>query len=551
MSAPARKAAPPKESDAKRTACAIVLPKLPLQLLWRKRPEWRNDPVAIVADETPEAPILMLSRKGYARGLRPGIRQGAARNMVLDLRTAVISDEEVEALSVDIARSLQTFSPRVERAREGSAASFKTASFIAAFFIDPSGLDLLYGGTHIWARTVERYLKGRGLRSSVVVGFERFSCLAIAHQPNIASPLLLESPETESDLAGVTNLRTLGLSEKLCDPLSMLGIETLAEFLAVPPGELRTRFGKEAAETHARFANQRQLPLQPIGFEAPRRIAIEVMPPSQDRERLLFMLKSALDPLLSEVEGKGERMAALHIELGLERYGQRRLSDEERFVSVRLEPATPTINARSLLELVRLRLSGLEILAPVESIALEAEVVFARGEQLLSPNERPKRDPKAAADALARVAASFGERSVCRAVLRDAHLPEAQYVWAPFSKAHDAFRSNAEEARQTKSEPSRTQLLHAQPLHAQRRLLPKPEPLSASSANGNGGFAWPEPIVRLHGPHRSNGGWWGKETSNAPSIDRDYYYAETESGEMLWVFFDRKRHRWHLHGRVE
>lgn len=546
MGAPARKSASAKasskKSEPKRSACAIVLPKLPLQLLWRKRPEWRNDPVAIVADETPEAPILMLSRKGYARGLRPGIRQGAARNMALDLRTAVVSDEEVEALSLDIARSLQTFSPRVEREGRHSSST--------AFFIDPSGLDLLYGGTHIWARTVERYLKGRGLRSSVVVGFERFSCLAIAHQPKVRSPFLLESLEAESALAGVTNLRTLGLSEKLCEPLSMLGIETLGEFLAVPPGELRTRFGKDAAEIHARFANKRQLPLQPIGFDAPRRIAIEVMPPSQDRERLLFTLKSALDPLLREVENKGERMAALHIELGLELYGQRRLSDEERFVSVRLEPATPTINARSLLELVRLRLSGLEILAPVESIALEAEVVFAKGEQLLSPNERPKRDPKAAADALARVAASFGERSVCRAVLRDAHLPEAQFVWAPFSKAHDAFRSGAEEAQ--KSGSSRTQSpLHKRPLHAQRRLLPQPEPLCSSSSNGNGGFAWPEPIVRLHGPHRSNGGWWGKETSGAPSIDRDYYYAETESGEMLWVFFDRKRHRWHLHGRVE
>ncbi|MFK7998634.1 MAG: hypothetical protein AB8H86_03515 [Polyangiales bacterium] len=528
-----------------RRACAIVLPNLPLQLLWRKRPEWRNDPVAIVADETPEAPILMLSRKAYARGLRPGIRQGAARNMVLDLRTAVIRDDEVEALCVDIARSLQTFSPRVERENESRNSSSLSTTSTAAFFIDPSGLDLLYGGTHIWARTVERYLKGRGLRSSLVVGFERFSCLAIAHQPKLRSPFLVESPEAESALAGVTNLRTLGLSEKLCDPLSMLGIETLGEFLAVPPGELRTRFGKDASEIHARFANKQQLPLQPIGFEAPRRIAIEVMPPSQDRQRLLFTLKSALDPLLSEVEGKGERMAALHIELGLELYGRRRLTEEERFVSVRLEPATPTINARSLLELIRLRLSGLEILAPVESIALEAEVVFAQGEQLLSPNERPKRDPKAAAEALARVAASFGERSVCRAVLRDAHLPEAQYVWAPFSKAHDAFRSSAEEARTQSLEPP----LHKQPLHAQRRLLPQPEPLSSSGKGG--GFAWPEPIVRLHGPHRSNGGWWGKETSGAPSIDRDYYYAETESGEMLWVFFDRKRHRWHLHGRVE
>ena len=57
--------------------------------------------------------------------------------------------------------------------------------------------------------------------------------------------------------------------------------------------------------------------------------------------------------------------------------------------------------------------------------------------------------------------------------------------------------------------------------------------------------------MRKEGPHRLNGGWWGKATEGAPTIDRDYYYAETESGELLWIFYDRRRQRWYLHGRVE
>ena len=85
-------------------------------------------------------------------------------------------------------------------------------------------------------------------------------------------------------------------------------------------------------------------------------------------------------------------------------------------------------------------------------------------------------------------------------------------------------------------------------MEAQRRLLPRPEALRS---DGAGGFQWSEPVVSLQGPHRMNGGWWGKETSGAPSVDRDYYYAQTDSGEVLWVFFDRRRNTWHLHGRLE
>ena len=52
-------------------------------------------------------------------------------------------------------------------------------------------------------------------------------------------------------------------------------------------------------------------------------------------------------------------------------------------------------------------------------------------------------------------------------------------------------------------------------------------------------------ILHLFGPYRVSGGWWVR------TVERDYFYAETASGELLWVYWDRPRHRWFLHGVVD
>jgi len=53
------------------------------------------------------------------------------------------------------------------------------------------------------------------------------------------------------------------------------------------------------------------------------------------------------------------------------------------------------------------------------------------------------------------------------------------------------------------------------------------------------------PVVRVSGPYVVSGGWWNRV------VHREYHFAETQKGELLWVFYDRVRRRWFLHGRVE
>ncbi len=34
-------------------------------------------------------------------------------------------------------------------------------------------------------------------------------------------------------------------------------------------------------------------------------------------------------------------------------------------------------------------------------------------------------------------------------------------------------------------------------------------------------------------------------------MQREYWFAQTEDEQILWIYFDDKRNRWFLHGRVE
>ena len=49
-------------------------------------------------------------------------------------------------------------------------------------------------------------------------------------------------------------------------------------------------------------------------------------------------------------------------------------------------------------------------------------------------------------------------------------------------------------------------------------------------------------LCLIHGPHRITSHWWAKLHS------RDYYIARQSNGRLLWVYYERHRHDWYLHG---
>ena len=501
----------------RRIAC-IDVPDLPLQMLIQAHPSYRDAPVGVVAEELPEAPLLLINAQARALRLTTGMRFGAAKSLVPELCAGAVSAVAVEALSLELVRVLQTFSPHVER----------DPTSAGVFYVDPSGLQHLYGGELSWARCVVRALAGRGLTAAAVVGYGRALSHALVRGTD--GVRVIDSEEAALRLAREVPFERLSMQPKLRRALARLGLSTLGDLASLGADPLGLRFGGEAARWCAVARGEEVLPLCPEPHRAAPRTELDIEPPDSDVARLCFAIKQALDRLTADVQRKGVSVRALWLRLGFERGGEN---------VQRLEPSQPTCNAPLLLELLRLRLTTVTLSDVVSHVVLEAELSEPVSGQLAMFT--PRRDVAAGDRAIARLKASYGADVVCRAVMEDAHLPEARYRWVDL--AHIVLPSRAPSA-----ELEGENALCRPPPALVRRVLPKPEPLAGSlEADAAGVLCLVHQGERLGlvGPYRVSGGWWVRE------IARDYYYARTPRGALLWVFFDVPRGGWFLHAVVD
>jgi protein ImuB len=133
--------------------------------------------------------------------------------------------------------------------------------------------------------------------------------------------------------------------------------------------------------------------------------------------------------------------------------------------------------------------------------------------------ERTRRDAAAANRALARLRAELGENSVMHAVIRDAHLPSARFAWEPLTHV---------------PERASPRVVSMRPLV--RRILATPVLASTE---------WQRARSNLTGPYVIAGGWW------SGGVRREYFFARTSDGALLWVYFDHRRQQFFLQGTVE
>lgn len=486
-----------------RLAC-LDTPALPLQLLLRRRPDWRHEPVVVVQDDKPTAVILWANKIAQKSAIRPGMRFAEARTLATSLRADVVEAAEI-AQGVDaLYRVLLRFTPYVEpdEARPG------------LFWLDPRGLMQLYPNLQAWSAAAHAAVRAEGFACALVIGFNRFFMVAQARTR--LGVLVLDTPSQEAARAADVPLAQLDWSPTLLHALSTLGVRHVSAFLSLPGGDIRQRLGAEAEVLHRLGHAKGWVPLRPRFDVAPLRQAMQLEPPAIDHDQLLFAIKSLLHPLLDSLRTRCEALTRLQIHFDLDHAPSR---CEE------LLPASPTLDARLLLELVRLRLASAALPAPVEQIALScvSQRVTLAQLALLEHQNKPRRDPIAAAQAIARLRAAFGDTAVTRARLCAGHLPEARFLWEP--------------ARELSAPVAMTAASPDMPL--MRQVLPRPRPLSTRDK---------DLLQVMAGPFRVSGAWWARQ------VERDYYFGHNSRAghdEIAWIYYDRPRRRWFLHGIVD
>lgn len=500
-----------------RLACAN-LAAFPLQLLLRRHPEWAAHPAVVVAEDKPQAPILWVNEKARRAGVLCGLRYAAGFSLAPDLRAGAVSPDEIEKEVAALTSCFLRFTPEIEPSKEEPG----------VFWLSGSGLNLLYPSMKKWAHAVQADIEARGFYGSVVVGFTRFGTYAVAKSRE--GTALFGDLAEERAAARKVSLDRLDLEVGLRDALFKLGIKTVGAFLSLPAGGLYERFGPKAYYLHRMACGDLWTPLKPCVPEEPIRQRLILDDPEVDATRLLFLIKRLLHPMLAALAGRAEALAGLVLRFLIDRSGWR----EER-----VRPAVPTLDGVQILDLVRLRLEAVGFSAGVVEIELIAEGSPATSDQLRFFAERPMRDLDAANRALARLRAEFGDKAVVRARLTNGHLPEARFTWEPLSRV--ALPRNDLNGLNDLNCPTAKVLV--------RRILAKPLPLPSSPRTHDDGWLLLGPkygtVEKLSGPYVFSGGWWVRE------IHREYYFAETRRGDLLWVYYDRVRRRWFLQGRVE
>ena len=331
--------------------------------------------------------------------------------------------------------------------------------------------------------------------------------------------------------------------------MARLGVHTVKDLLALPAAGLKLRYGAELATLQDFLCGKRWTPLQPKAPAPPLCFQHDLEPPAEDIARLLFLFKSQFQEAAHQLSQRSAAITAFTVTLHPEYEPPATTPATERSANVadttadtqqeqvgdpnllqgsfhtRIEAAAPTLDTVQLVDLLRLRLGPVTLTAPINRTELHFEHVPVHPKQLALPTAKPTRNLAAANQALARIKATFSPEATTYAKLRPAHLPEATFTFEP--------------CREVRL-PSPKATDHFMPLV--RRVLRPPRPLSKHPDQA------PDACFRnlrpLSGPYRIAGGWWNKPT------ERDYYFAATVTGDTLWLYYDRPRDRWFIHGEL-
>jgi len=479
-----------------RTAC-VDLPALPLQLLLREHPAWRERPAAVVDRDHPQGSLLWVNERARRFRVLPGMRYAAALSLTSELCAAEVPAERIERAVARVARRLRRFTPDVEPAEDDPG----------SFWLDATGLERLFPSLRDWAGLIRSDLRQQGFEASIVVGFSKFGSYALARSRRTLS--ILQTPADERAAARRVPLDRLALETDARDTLGRLGIDTVGGFMDLPVEGVAKRFGERAHRLHRLARGTLQLPLQPQRPLPPAVRHLDFDDVETSIPRLIHAVERELDPLLKTLVDRGHALARIHLGLHFERLPQH---------VERVRPAAPTLDAKQLIELVRLRLESVRKLPDgVTALTLAADSLPAGEDQLRLFEGRPKRDPQAANRALAR--------------LRDGHLPEARFAWERSAGVTTAKPRGGEGNVLV------------------RRLFGRPQPLPSRARHEPDGWMLrglqQGPVIRTQGPYVVSGGWWQRP------VHREYHFVETQKGELLWIFYDRVRRSWYLHGRVE
>jgi protein ImuB len=457
-----------------------------------------TEPVSLVDLAARQTRLQMVNELAERHGVKTGMKVSHALAQCPSLRLIAPDPEAIRLAESRILKALSTLSPLLD------------ADGLGAFFLSADRLENIHPTEQLFAERVQQLLQSLGYTARIAIADRPLAAWVTARQCDSIS--LITAGHDARAIAGVEILE-LGLPTVVLERLQLLGIRHVGQMAALPPGMLATRIPDGARLE--RFCRGDAW-IAWLGRRQPEadaeELTLELDSPVEGLEPILFTVKSLLDRLLARLAPTRRSLSELLIDVKL---------DDRTRTQHHLAPASPTLDSRVIIDLVRLWLSS----GPFPSAVSEIRLVASRTDvatprQVSLFNQQQEQSTDALQRATMRLRAMFGEHAVVKPILVDTHRPEERLRWVPFTP-NDAKPTAPIELDD-----------HA-PLSL--RLLPRPELVKQWTdralilADGTS-----VRIIASDGPHRLAGDWWSE------AYDRSYFWLMGSRGERLWIFREER-----------
>jgi protein ImuB len=525
-------------------ALAIWLPNWPLQRLLSSRPELKGEAVILEGPSRRGQAIAACSREARRAGVYVGMPTAEAiailthnptptptRTHALTLPLPYDGLADRKALA-QLAQWCHRYSP---------TAGLEESETPETLLLDATSLAPLYGSEELLVSQVVQGLRRLGLDVRAALAATVGAAWALAHYGGERkSPTITTGEQTRHALAPLP-IAALRLPNDLLETLTNLGAQRIADLLALPREQLRSRFGPLLLTRIDQALGAAREVFAAV--DPPEEFVVEQMFefPLSQREALEHVVETLLGRLAWMLAARCA--GALRVACRFDCEGAPATEFEVGFFQ-------PTAHPRHLLEIVELEMERLRLRAPAIAVSIRAagHAPLAERQGVLFDQERNLESSLPLAALVNRLAGRLGRDAVVRCRLERDAQPELAYAEHELVDANPPAKTWAKTRFSGLGARSNTRT--PAPLDRPLYLLRRPaalETLSSVIPDGppiqfrRGGRL--HVVARQWGPERIETGWW-----RGQSAWRDYYRIETTEGRRFWLFRRRRDGRWFLHG---
>jgi protein ImuB len=446
-------------------------------------------------------------------GLHPGMALAHAQAMVPGLLMADADPAGDEAARARLAGWCLRLSPL-------------TAPDTDGLWIDATGCTHLHGGEAAMLTTVLARLAEDGVTARAAIADTPGAAHALArHAPG---PVTIAPPGgTEAAIAPLP-VGSLRLDADALTTLRRLGLDTVADLLALPRAPFARRFGAAVLTRLDQAVGRVAEPITPVTPPGTPEARLAFPEPLLTAESFCAVITRLVRLVCRTLEQAGQ--GARHLDLVFERV-------DSTVQAVRIGTARATRDAPHLARLLEEQVEtvdpGLGVDAMRLVVPFAEPLAFA---QIATLAAEPEADMAALVD---RLSNRLGADRVWRTAPVESDVPERSVCRVP------AVAAPGRAGWPSWPRPA--------------RLLHPPQPVEMTSGlpdHPPAAFIWRRHrhrVRRADGPERITGEWWRRD-AEALAV-RDYWQIEDESGRRFWLYrrgdgqdADTGDLRWFVHG---